>query len=192
MYINSIYIGNKDVCNIPVVFQSLKLILTYWHPMLELGRLWKNWGGLLGGQCAFCSLGISAVPFWTLKIELCFLCFLQGKFFFVCICMILYLVYIEIDICLYAVYWKKEPNILKQINSWRKHFRSTFYQDPTFSHVVKTLKTKSLNHLVMEMPTFKAANYVDVVGFMPVVWRLYQARACVFFFLNLQGIVVIN
>ena len=37
--------------------------------------------------------------------------------------------------------------------------------------------------------SFKAANYVDVVGFMPVVWRLYQARMRL---LNLQGIVVIN
>lgn len=37
--------------------------------------------------------------------------------------------------------------------------------------------------------SFKAANYVDVVGFMPVVWRLYQARM---WLLNLQGIVVIN
>lgn len=50
-----------------------------------------------------------------------------------------------------------------------------FVSEAFFAFVVPSDKLNALGFSIANV-LFAAANYVDVVGFMPVVWRLYQAE----------------
>ena len=133
MYINGIHIRNKDVCNIHVVFNlwnsSWLIDIPCWNLVAN-----KIEAGFSVANVLFAVWESQQFHFGPSKSSFVFFVFSKESCGFFCLHMYDILSVYWNDICVYAVYWKKEPNILKQINSWRKHFRSTSYQDPTFSH----------------------------------------------------------